>query len=360
MKKIVNIVAIFLVLFLFSFSINLYASSLSNINVSTDKETVHPGEEIKINIEFGESLGAYNFYIAYDNNLLEYVSGEGGIISDHGTRVQILFHDETGGSNPRNNLYIVFRAKEGIVTSNPTDLSVTAEGLGSPDASISYDDITTPIKKNIVVEPQYEDYKIELNYTGEIQKNEEKDMELVISSSMGKNYEHTRIIAEAVTPDNETVKLLATDSQDLEHDMIQSGWGEIQGDSIGGKDVRKELKIRGLFSGAGNYQITFKLIDRDNSDAEIASETFHIAVLDEVINEGGNTQVPGEEQPEQQPEETPETKPEIEENLTMEEETNTIEQMPTTLPKTGSTIYVSLFSLIATITAGYFIYQKKN
>ena len=207
---------------------------------------------------------------------------------------------------------------------------------------------------------QYEDYKIELNYTGEIQKNEEKDMELVISSSMGKNYEHTRIIAEAVTPDNETVKLLATDSQDLEHDMIQSGWGEIQGDSIGGKDVRKELKIRGLFSGAGNYQITFKLIDRDNSDAEIASETFHIAVLDEVINGGGNTQVPGEEQPEQQPEETPETKPEIEENLTMEEETNTIEQMPTTLPKTGSTIYVSLFILIATITAGYFIYQKKK
>ncbi len=36
-------------------------------------------------------------------------------------------------------------------------------------------------------------------------------------------------------------ELLGTDAQQLEHDIIQSGWGDADGESIGGKDV---LKIR--------------------------------------------------------------------------------------------------------------------
>lgn len=347
MKKIVSIIAIFLVLFLLTFSIKIYAATLDTLNIETTKQTVHPGENVTVNIGFGKSLGSYTVDIAYDNHLLEYVSSEGGTTNDTGTKVRVYYFDQTGGSSPRNNMSVTFKAKEGITTSNPTEFSITLEGLANPDASITYDDITTPIIKDIIVEPVYEDYKIELHYTGDIIPNEEKNMEIVISSNMGKNYEHTRILAEATTPTGESVKLLATDSQNLEHDIIQSGWGDAQGDAIGGKDVVKKLETRGIFSGVGNYSITLKLIDRDNSDAVIASETFQIAVT-----EKAEENVPEESQPQVPP--TTET---TEKEPTQE---NKNEQTPQTLPKTGNTIYFAILPAIAILIIAYIVLKRKD
>ena len=99
-------------------------------------------------------------------------------------------------------------------------------------------------------------------------------MTLSYSSPMGRYYEHARLIAEATTPEGATVQLLATDQQQMEHDIIQSGWGDAQGYKIGGKDVLQQLKTRGIFSENGNYTITLKLIDRDNSDQVIAQKNF--------------------------------------------------------------------------------------
>lgn len=345
MKKMVSIISIFLVLFLLTFSINIYAASLDTINITTDKQTVHPGDTVTVNVAFGTDLGAYTVDVAYDNNLLEFVSAEGGTENDNGTRVRVYFYDQTGGSSPRNNMSVTFRAKQDILTSNPTDLSITAEGLANPDASVTYDDITTPIVKNIIVEPAYIDYDIALNYTGDIIKNEEKDMKIVISSSMGKNYEHTRIIAEATTPTGETVNLFATDEQGLEHDIIQSGWGDASGDPIGGKDVVKELAVRGLFSGSGDYSITLKLIDRDNSDSVIASKTFNIAVKNEAT-----TTTPGTT-------ENPDNN-EVVENTEANKTEN--QQEPSTLPKTGNTIYFAILPVIAILIASYFYLKKKD
>lgn len=339
MKKMVNIISTFLIIFLIMFSINVYAASLDSINVSTDKQTVHPGQNIKVNVEFGESLGAYTVDVAYDNNLLEYVSAEGGTANDNGTRVRVAFHDETGGSNPRTNMSVTFRAKQNIITSNPTEFSITAEGLANPDATINYDDITTPIVKSITVEPEYVDYSIALNYTGDIIKGEEKDMKIVISSTMGKNYEHTRIIAEATTPAGESVKLLGTDTAGLEHDIIQSGWGDAAGDPIGGKDVVKELNVKGVFSAAGNYSITLKLIDRDNSDTQIASKTFQLVVKDETTitppeEENTNTEIPTTD------------------NTENNKEIENAEQ-PKALPKTGNTVYTAVLSIMGILILGY-------
>lgn len=336
MKKIVNLMALFTVLFVL-FSTTLLAASLDTIKVTTSKQTVHPGETVKLNVDFGKQLGAYTVDIAYDHNLLEFVSGEGGTgENDNGTRVRVTFYDQTGGSAARQNMSVTFKAKEGLTTSNPTDLSVTAEGLANADASVTYDDITTPIVKNIIVEPKYEDYNIRLNYTGNVIVNEEKDMKLIISSSMGKNYEHTRIIAQATTPTGKTAKLLATDSQGLEHDIIQSGWGDASGEALGGKDVSKELAIKGLFDGVGDYSITIKIIDRDNSDAVIASKTFNIAVTDK------NTQTPS----------TGNTN-------NNQNTTNNNTTKPNKLPKTGNTVYLSALCLI-TILASAYIYTKKE
>lgn len=346
MKKIVNIMLAFLVLFLFTLSINVYAAPLPSVEVTTNKDTVHPNEEITVTVNFNQDLGAYTVDVAYDNQLLEYVSAEGGTPNDNGTRVRVVFYDSTGGTNPKESMSITFRAKEGIMTSNPTDLAVTAEGLANPDASENYDDITIALEKNIVVEPRYEDYKFDLSYTGGPIINEEKEMILSLTSAMGKNYDHARIIAEATTPDGGNVQLKGTDETQTEYDIIDSGWGDPSGYAIGGQNVNKILSLRGIFDKAGEYTLTFKLIDRDNSDAVIAENTFTVTVIDT------ETTPPEEEIPENEPEGT------VEENMT-----NTIEEnLPTQLPKTGINLYIPIVVIVIAImsTSLYISMNKKN
>lgn len=338
MKKIVNIIAIFLVLFLLTFTINIYAATLDNLDITTNKTTVHPGETVTLNISFGREMGSYDVNVDYDDNLLQYVSVDGGTANNTGSKVLVsYFYNAAQDPAPRTSMSITFKAKEAIITTNPTDLSITLTGLGTPDAT-SIDDITVPIVKNLIVEPVYVDYDIALNYTGEIIPKEEKNMEIVISSSMGKSYEHTRIIAEATTPNGESVKLLATDSQNLEHDIIQSGWGTADGDAIGGKDVVKKLQARGVFSGYGDYSITLKLIDRENSDAVIARKTFTIAVKEKPA----------------------EVVPPAEEQVPPTTENNKPTQTPSTLPKTGNTIYLSILPIVAILIVTYVLLRKKK
>lgn len=342
MKKTVSTIAILLSIFMIMFSINVYAASLDTINITTTKTTVHPGENVTVDIEFGAELGAYTVDVAYDNNLFDYVSVEGGTANDDGTKVRTTFYDAAGGTNPRSNMSVTFKAKE-VATSNPTDFSITAEGLANPDASVTYDDITTPIVKNVVVEPKYVDYNIKFEYTGDVIENVEKDMKLVISSTMGKNYEHTRIVTEVTTPTNATVQLLGTDNAGLEHDIIQSGWGDAQGDAIGGKNVVKELALRGIFSDSGKYGITFKLIDRDNSDAVIASKKFDITVKEKVTtttpdNGGSTTQKPSE----------------------ATDKTENETSKPNKMPQTGNTVYGYLVPVMMILGASYVCLKKKN
>ena len=264
MKKILSTIAIIAILTLLIFTGNTYAAALDTIDVSTDKTTVRPGEEVKVTIQFGQDLGAYTFDVSYDKNIFEYVSAEGGTANDTTTKVRVVYHDSTGGSNPRTNMSVTFKAKADITKSNPTEFTVTAEGLANADASVTYDDIAIPIVKNVTVEPQYVDYTLKLEHTGNIIKGKENQMTLSYSSPMGRYYEHARLIAEATTPQGATVRLLATDKSRLEHDIIQSGWGDAQGYKIGGKDVSQVLQVRGIFSEIGDYTITLKLIDRDN------------------------------------------------------------------------------------------------
>ena len=326
------------------------AAALDAIQINTNKEIVNPGSEIVLNINFGKPLGAYTFDINYDNNLLEFVSTDGGTENDNGTRVRIVYYDSSGGSNPKESMNVTFKAKEGIETSNPTDFSITAEGLSNPDASESYDDITVPIKKSITVEPQYEDYKFDLTYSGNPVINEEKEMTLTLSSAIGRFYDHSRILAEATTPNNGNVQLLGTDENQLEHDLIDSGWGDVSGDKIGG-NVTKTLNLRGIFDTAGQYQITFKLIDRDQSDAVIAQSTFIINVEEKRIipptEENPSTEIPSENNSN---------------NVTEEQvqENNAENDLPKELPKTGYNYYAIFGVTILVIGLAIYILRRKS
>lgn len=334
MKKIISLIVIFTLMISLFISNPTFAAALDTLTVDVDKTTVRPGENVKLTVNFGEALGAYTFNIAYDNNIFDFVSVDGGADNNTGDKVIVTFHDETGGTNPRENMSIIFKAKDDITTSNATELTVTATGLSNPDASVDYDDITTPKVKNITVEPEYQDYTFNLEYTGNIIFKQEKDMKLSYSSSMGRHYAHARLIATATTPTGANVTLTGLNSTvNAEQDIIQSGWGDPQGYAIGGKNFSQVLNLKALFTEVGDYTITLKLIDRDNSDSVIAEKEFAFTAL--------------EKEPEITPptEEKPEKKPETK---------------PTTLPKTGENIYIPMSVLLIALTSVAIYYNKKN
>ena len=151
MKKIISLFIMITLLSVLIFTGNTYAAALDTIDVQTSKTTVRPGEEVKVTIGFGQPLGAYTFDVSYDNNIFDYVSAEGGTDNNTGDKVKVTFYDTTGGTNPRNDMSVTFRAKADITTSNPTEFLVTGEGLANPDASVQFDDITKPIVKNVTV-----------------------------------------------------------------------------------------------------------------------------------------------------------------------------------------------------------------
>lgn len=338
MKKIISIITIMAIFTVLIFSGKTYAASLDTIDVQTNKTTVAPGEEVNITVNFGQNLGAYTFDISYDNNLLEYVSAEGGTPNNTGDKVKVVFFDSTGGTNPRSNMSVKFRAKSDITTSNPTEFTVTGNGLSNADASVTFDDITTPIVKNVTVEPNYVDYRVKLEPAGPIVKEKENAMTLSFTSPMGRYYEHARlVVVDVTTPAGATFQLLATDNANLEHDIIQSGWGDPQGYKIGGQNAGQTLQVRGIFSHIGNYTLTLKLIDRDNGDNVIAQKSVQFNVKDE-------SQI------------TPDNNGASQETKT--ETTN--KKTPTKLPKTGINIYIPVGIVLGLLLMVYVYFNKKE
>lgn len=345
MKKTFSIITILALIIIFSFSIQSYAVLLDTIDVRTSKTTVKPGEEVTVDIVFGEELGAYTFNIAYDNAIFEYVSVDGGTVNDTTDKIKVVYYDTTGGINPRSNMSVTFKAKDDILTSNPTEFTITAEGLANSDATITFDDITTPIVKNVIVEPEYKDYSLKLEYTGSIIVDKENDMKISYSSSMGKYYDKARLVAEATTPEDGTVQLIGIDSQNLSHDIIQSGWGDEQGYEIGGKDFSQVLDVKGIFSKEGEYTIKLKLIDRNNSDSVIAEDSFKINVSKSEVNINTNTNT-----------NTSNTVGSV--TNAIAENVNNTTTTPTTLPKTGVNIYIPLILIIISLMGAFVYYNK--
>lgn len=339
MKKIISIITILMVITLLFYFNNVYAATLDTINIETDKTTIAPGENVTVTIQFGENLGAYTFDIAYDNKIFEFVSAERGTANDTTDKIKVTYFDATGGSNPRNSMSVTFKAKSDIVTSNPTEFTVTADGLANADASVTFDDITTPIVKNVIVEPQFVEYTLKFEHSDKIVKEKENNMKLTIYSSMGNYYEQARLIVEVKNPEGGTSKLLATDEQNLEHDLIQSGWGNAQGYEIGGPNYSQVLDLRGIFSKAGNYIITFKLIDRSDSDKEITRNTYQVSVVDSETTTNTNN----------------ETQTSVQNNTITE---NTI--TPTRLPKTGTNIYIPIVISMSVLVGSYIYFNKKK
>ena len=294
-----------------------------------------------------QNFGSYTFDVAYDNSIFEYVRSEGGTENDNGSRVRVTYYDSSGGTNPRSNMSVTFKAKEEIVSTNPTDFSVTAEGLANNDASQEYDDIVSPIKKSVIVEPNYVDYTIQFNYSGKILPNEEKTMELITKSTMGRNYDHVKMTVEVTEKpsDNANIQLLATTRTKQEVDLVKDGWGEPDGYQLGGKNVEQILDIRALFSELGSYTIKVSLLDKDSGDAIIATKDFKFNVVETTTENENNDEetTPSEENNQATTEEKP----------TQQGNNEQKEELPETLPKTGTTQYLYIITALAVLSSAY-------
>lgn len=325
MKKVFYILTILILFFaLISIPSVSSAAALTTVTTEVSRAKIAPGEQVKLTVKFGRSLGAYTINADYDKNIFEYVSSEGGTANDTGDQVILTYHDTAGGTNPRANATITFKAKSDLTASNPTDISVTLEGLANNNASETYDDITTPIKANVLVEPNYVDYSLTLDYTGEITKNVGKDMKLITASTMGKNYDHVKLLAEVTSKpeDTATSKLIAI-KDGTETDILVDGFGGTDGYSLGGKNVKQELALRGEFSTDGKYTIKVKLVNLENNNATIAEKSF------DVIVGKITTQKP-----------------------------STDEKLPSKYPQTGTTQYMIIATIIVALVVAYFVVDK--
>ena len=69
MKKIVSIISILMIISIAIFTGNVYAAPLNSVNVEVNKSLVRPGEEVRVNVDFGQALGSYTVDVAYDNSI---------------------------------------------------------------------------------------------------------------------------------------------------------------------------------------------------------------------------------------------------------------------------------------------------
>ena len=329
----------------------IYAASipLNSITVNISKDKIEPGEEVKVDINFGTELGAYTFDIAYDNSIFEYVKSEGGTENDNGTRVRVTYYDSTGGTNPRTNMYVVFKAKEDITSTNPTNFSITAEGLANSDASQEYDDITQAIEKQLTVEPNYKQYNIDLEYTEKLIKDKDIDLKLVTKSSMGKNYDNLMTKAEIISkPQNANIKLTAMEDNSNEINMIETGYGSTKGFSLGGKNAHHEINMKANFDTTGEYKIKFSILDKDSSNAVVVEKVFTLNVIEE------NTNVSDTENNADNEDNSENNNPNNS-NDNQNSNINNEEELPKELPKTGMTQYVYIIAIISLLLSGYIV-----
>lgn len=336
MKKILSIITLISISLINILTSNVNAVELNTFSANVNNNIVVPGDNVIVNAQFGQDMGKYTLEVAYDNNLFEYVSVIGGIGEDKGNSVEVKFHDEVGNA-PSSFAVVLFQAKGDIITEVPTDFSTTVTNMENADFTQVYDSILLPVVNEVIIQPIFTDYIIDLEYEGQIIAEEEKAMTLNISSILGKNYDQTRIIAEVKTETEGTVKLLGKDYNGEDFDLVQNGYGDPSGDQIGGEDILKQLQLTGIFSKEGAYSIDIKLIDRENEDDVIAEKTLELNVYASEAVEAIE-----------------------DEEVEIIEEIEEEEEIPTEIPDAGNTSYVAIVTSLSLLFSIYAVLKSRN
>lgn len=175
-----------------------------------------------------------------------------------------------------------------------------------------------------------DEYSFDLQYTGTIVKNVEKDAVVLLTGVNGTPHQTVQIKVDITGP--ATPKILATDSAGTEYDIAQLGyWGPPSGFAVGGDFVNR-TPIKATFVEEGSYTIKLSLIDVNNPASVFASNTFNIEVYEDM--------------------------PPVVENIIEDNVVNSVDE----LPKTGTSVveYAIYIISIALIISAVGIYLNKR
>ncbi len=169
-----------------------------------------------------------------------------------------------------------------------------------------------------------DEYSFDLQYTGTIVKNVEKDGVVLLTGVNGTPHTSVQIKVDITGP--ATPKILATDSAGTEYDIAQLGyWGPPSGFAVGG-DFVNETPIKATFVEEGSYTIKLSLVDLANGNTVITTKTFDIEVYEDVPGDNIISNVTGNV-------------------IGNAVEGNTIEE----LPKTGTSVIEYVMYIIAIV-----------
>ena len=177
-----------------------------------------------------------------------------------------------------------------------------------------------------------DEYSFDIQYTGTITKNIEKNANVLLIGTGGTQYTNVRIKVDISGP--ATPVILATDTNQSEIDIAQVGyWGPPTGFAVGG-DFTNTTPIKATFPEEGTYTITLSLVNVTNSNSVITSKSFTIEVYEDI--------------------------PPVVDNVV---NNTTTQNMIEELPKTGTSVveyamYIIGIAIIVTIV-GIYINKKK-
>ena len=175
------------------------------------------------------------------------------------------------------------------------------------------------------------EFDFELNYTGDIVLNETKEASVILKGTNATTYTNVRVKIEVSGPS--TPKITAIDSLDQEIDIVEEGyWGPPAGFAVQGT-FENETPVKATFTAAGTYTVKLSLVNLQASEAELASRTFTIEVLEDASNVN------------EEPDNT------ANENVT---ENNTIDK----LPQTGTSLVEYLIYFVVIFALIVFVYRK--
>lgn len=177
-----------------------------------------------------------------------------------------------------------------------------------------------------------DEYSFDLQYTGSVVKNVEKDANVLLVGVNGTTYTNVQIKVDITGP--ATPKILATDSSGVEYDIAQIGyWGPSTGFAVQG-DFTNTTPIKATFTEAGTYTIVLSLVNLADNNSIITASSFTIDVASE------------------------ETTPVVNNTIINTVNNTVVEE----LPKTGTSIgeYIIYFCVIGTIFLACTIYFNKK
>ncbi len=182
--------------------------------------------------------------------------------------------------------------------------------------------------------PTASEYNFEINYTGNIVEDEDKEATVVLEGTEATPYTNVRIKVDFVSGPS-TPTIIAYDTNGIGYNIVEFGyWGPEAGFAVGGT-FRNETPILARYLEPGTYVVRLSLVDVNNNEAVITSEEFTQTVVASTAADEGNT-----------------------ENVTNNVVNNTIEE----IPQTGVSIWTYIGVILAVVAIIYIAskFIKKN